>query len=105
MVEKRELLANLKSRLTTKNKFLSFESAWCPPQRNPSTRSARSGQVEPLPRTQRGAGSILESDQHQLLNFFFVSGWCPRQDSNLYHEIRNPTFYPLSGGAGSGLTG
>ncbi len=27
---------------------------------------------------------------------FRILAWCPREESNLYFRIRNPTFYPLN---------
>jgi hypothetical protein len=35
--------------------------------------------------------------------FWLVSGWCPRQDSNLRHRLRRAVLYPLSYG-GSATT-
>src|SRR3954449_8777243 len=32
--------------------------------------------------------------------FPLVSGWCPRQDSNLRHRLRRAVLYPLSYGGG-----
>lgn len=48
-----------------------------------------------------GRTSITRSVPPVIQLLFFVSGWCPREESNLYYKIRNLASYPLNDGGAS----